>query len=222
MSFEYNSNNNSKANSLNNLAEDNSSLESQNISHKDTKNDPNKLFEVKINRSKSADYQAIKPNKDKREDKILEKSYAKPTQSFLNNTNKIKEQSTNSMKTQKNKNYKKIAKQAKRNQPLLGFDWAIGKFLFKINLILLIKYFQFIDSIQTKKNVISNKIEKPDEFWDDLSKFRIENSEDCISSKKTNFNNTITSFLESGSNSFIQERLDGCSDDDGRNHKCNF
>ena len=27
----------------------------------------------------------------------------------------------------KSKNYKKIAKQMKKNRPLLGYDWALGK-----------------------------------------------------------------------------------------------
>jgi hypothetical protein len=63
-------------------------------------------------------------------------SYAKPTLSSLNmaksgavvkENGKVKAASKPSSVHQKKRNYKKMAKNAKKNRPLLGFDWALGK-----------------------------------------------------------------------------------------------
>lgn len=59
-------------------------------------------------------------------------SYDKPTQSSLNmakcNLNTKAKVAANKTQIQKKKkNYKKMAKNAKKNRPLLGLDWALGK-----------------------------------------------------------------------------------------------
>ncbi|RNA21080.1 migration and invasion-inhibitory [Brachionus plicatilis] len=45
----------------------------------------------------------------------------------------------------------------------------------------------------------SDDLSKPDDFWLELSRFRMENMQDCVSTKMNNFNGTINSILENDS-----------------------
>jgi hypothetical protein len=110
---------------------------------------------------------------------------------------------SNKLNSMKYRNYKKLAKQLKKNRPLLGYDWAL-------------------DAIETKLNTTSSKFEKPEEFWNDLTAFRNQNKDDCVSSKQVNFDGSTSTFFDVDSKDLTcydtKNQADG--DDDGRNHKC--
>ena len=81
-----------------------------------------------------------------------------------------------------------------------------------------------MDNIETNLNTTKTKYTKPEEYWQELSKFRSQNKEECISSKKTNFDGSTTSFFEMDSKAEMtigELNADkNQENDDGRNHKC--
>jgi hypothetical protein len=100
--------------------------------------------------------------------------------------------------------------------------------------------------METKaSNPTLSKLDKPEEYWDELSRFRNSNKNDCISSKPIGFDGTMSSFYEYDSrylmgstaadkmyhhthnqhrhyNDLMDNNNDGenYDDFDGRNHKC--
>ncbi|CAF0781548.1 unnamed protein product [Brachionus calyciflorus] len=104
-------------------------------------------------------------------------------------------------KNKKSRDYKKTAKNAKKNKPLLGLDWAL-------------------DNVTVRKEI--STLDKSDDYWKELSEFRNENKRDCISSKGNCFNGSINSVLENES-SFFRKQMIGSTEDElveGINHKC--
>jgi hypothetical protein len=154
--------------------------------------------------------------KSSKNKKRKELSYAKPTLSFLNmskNNNKMtnenktndKSSSINNLNAKiKKRNYKKIAKNAKKSKPLLGYDWAL-------------------DLAQNKLNTTQAKFEKPDEYWLELSQFRDMNKQECVSANEQHFDGTLCSLFDNtllieNANGNNRDNFDGL--DDGINHKC--
>ncbi|RNA35764.1 migration and invasion-inhibitory [Brachionus plicatilis] len=157
----------------------------------------------------SNDYEDIKqdrnPSKKNRIGKSNKQSSGKSKRSksadCINDKKTEKEKTTSSNKRAKDsREYKKQAKKAAEKKPLLGFDWAL-------------------DNLALKKE--SDDLSKPDDFWLELSRFRMENIQDCVSTKMNNFNGTINSILENDS-SFYRKQMFDTNDElvDGINHKC--
>ena len=101
-----------------------------------------------------------------------------------------------------NRDYKRLAAQMKKNKPLLGYDWAL-------------------DAIDTNLNTTKTKFTKPEEYWQELSQFRTQNKEDCVSNKQANFDGSATTFFDMDSTAVDVQNQDKNNDnDDGRSHKC--
>ena len=100
------------------------------------------------------------------------------------------------------RDYKRLAAQMKKNKPLLGYDWAL-------------------DAIDTNLNTTKTKFTKPEEYWQELSQFRTQNKEDCVSTKQANFDGSTTTFFDMDSTTVDVQNQDKNNDnDDGRSHKC--
>ncbi len=96
----------------------------------------------------------------------------------------------------------------------------------------LILYYVFLDALDTKLNTTQTKYEKPEEYWRELSSFRIENKDDCISNKQINFDGTLANVFDLDSFNLTSQSMCNLTktennvgnhfegDDDGRNHRC--
>ena len=111
-------------------------------------------------------------------------------------TEVYKQRLNSSLKKEKIRNYKKLVNQLKKSKPLLGYDWAV-------------------DTLETKLNTTNTKFEKPESYWQELSQFRNQNKDECVSSKQTNFDGSTSTFFETDT-----KEADNPNEDDGRNHKC--
>lgn len=79
--------------------------------------------------------------------------------------------------------------------------------------------------METKLNTTISKFEKPEEYWQDLNRFREQNKDECVSSKQVNFDGTTSSLFLDSSNMRHACGGGGGEDDnaeleDGRNHRC--
>ncbi len=83
-------------------------------------------------------------------------------------------------------------------------------------------YFFDLDTIETKLNTTNTKFEKPESYWQELSQFRIQNKDDCVSNKQANFDGSTSTFFEMDSRDMTnaESQTNANGDDDGRNHKC--
>jgi hypothetical protein len=63
------------------------------------------------------------------------------------------------------------------------------------------------------------KFDKPESYWQELTMFRSQHQDDCVSSKPCNFNNS-TSFLEHEQNDLFRSAGDDNYEEDGNSHKC--
>ncbi len=174
---------------------------------------------ILANRSKSADY-----NKQK----ILTDSVKNNTQpSSLNKFNsngknqnsntstsegsykppKMKLKLASSLNPKPVRDYKKLSNHVKKMKPLLGYDWAV-------------------DDTNNLNNTRLAKTVKSEEYWQELSKFRCQNKEECMSQKQANFDGSSASFFDTTLNAVDSSGVENgqtdkmSQDDDGRNHKC--
>lgn len=70
-------------------------------------------------------------------------------------------------------------------------------------------------------NTTNTKFEKPESYWQELSQFRNQNKEECVSNKQANFDGSTSTFFDTDSREMNGEnQANGITDDDGRNHKC--
>ena len=72
-----------------------------------------------------------------------------------------------------------------------------------------------MDTLGTKLNTTNTKFEKPESYWQELSQFRNQNKDECVSSKQTNFDGSTSTFFDTDT-----KETDNPNEDDGRNHKC--
>lgn len=118
---------------------------------------------------------------------------------------KMKVKLASSLNPKASRDYKKLASQVKKSKQLLGYDWAL-------------------DNAETNSN--TTKTPKPEEYWQELSKFRSQNKDECVSTKQPNFDGSSTSFFETGDSKMDltgdnTQNIDRLTpDNDGRSHKC--
>jgi len=137
-----------------------------------------KRHKTKQNRSYSADKSKNHYNKNQNYNnhQLIQQKKAKTTEPLpppvaaaaAVATNYKQTRLNNSLKKEKLRNYKKIVTQIKKSKPLLGYDWAL-------------------DTIETKLNTTNTKFDKPETYWQELSQFRNQNKDECISNKQANF-----------------------------------
>ncbi len=176
-----------------------------------------KRHKTKQNRSYSADKSKNHYNKNQNYNnhQLIQQKKAKTTEPLpppvaaaaAVATNYKQTRLNNSLKKEKLRNYKKIVTQIKKSKPLLGYDWAL-------------------DTIETKLNTTNTKFDKPETYWQELSQFRNQNKDECISNKQANFDasslsNTTNFFNEIDVTNADAAAAVAVNDDaDGRNHKC--
>ncbi len=178
---------------------------------------PNALASA-TNRSKSADHDKQKILSDSHRNNPqparLNKFSAKnsnPTATATTSSEasfrpKMKLKLASSLNPKPVRDYKKLASHIKKMKPLLGYDWAV-------------------DDTDNRNSARTPKPNKSEDYWQELSKFRSQNKEECVSQKHANFDGSSTSFFDTTMNADLSgvdagqtERISG--DDDGRSHKC--
>ena len=173
-----------------------------------------KRHKTKQNRSYSADKSKNHYNNNNQHynnHQLIQQNKKKPTEPLpvtaAAATNYKQTRLNSSLKKEKLRNYKKIVTQIKKSKPLLGYDWAL-------------------DTIETKLNTTNTKFDKPETYWQELSQFRNQNKDECISNKQANFDasslsNTTNFFNEIDATNTDAAAAAAVTDDaDGRNHKC--